>query len=75
VFEEADHALISRIASVIEDAILAHEPRVKLRGVDVSYGAAPGALDIRVEYEVRAVNSRYNLVFPFYLNEARAPGP
>jgi hypothetical protein len=28
-------------------------------------------LDIRIDYLVRATNTFYNLVYPFYLQEAR----
>jgi uncharacterized protein len=74
VFEEIDQALVNRVTSLIHDSVLEHETRVKLRTVDVSHGAEPGVLRVRVEYEIREVNSRFNLVFPFYLNEARGPG-
>jgi phage baseplate assembly protein W len=73
MFEEIDQALINRVSSLIHDAILEHEPRVDLMGVAVSAGAA-GVLDIRVDYAVRGTNSRYNMVFPFYVNEAVGPG-
>jgi len=31
-----------------------------------------GALEIRIDYMIPATNSRFNMVFPFYLNEATA---
>jgi hypothetical protein len=33
--------------------------------------AALGRLLIRIDYEVRTTNTFYNLVYPFYLQEAR----
>ncbi|MBC7977169.1 MAG: GPW/gp25 family protein [Myxococcales bacterium] len=74
MFEEMNQALINRVTSLIYDAILAHEPRVDLRAVDVTAADAAGLLQIRIDYGIRGTNARYNMVFPFYLNEAVAPG-
>jgi phage baseplate assembly protein W len=76
LFEEVDQALVNRITSAISDAILRHEPRIALRDLDIEQSDAdPGVLRIRLEYAVLGTNSRYNMVFPFYLNEAITPGP
>ena len=75
VFEEITDGLIGRVHGVIENAILQHEPRIELNGVEVSASDdIPGLLLIAIDYTVRATNSRYNMVYPFYLNEASAPG-
>jgi uncharacterized protein len=74
-FEEIDHALVNRITSMLRDAVLDHEPRVELLGVDVTASERePGVLRIRIDYAVLGTNSRFNMVFPFYLDEASAPG-
>lgn len=74
LFEEVTDGLVGRLRSVVEDAILHHEPRVRLDGVDVSIDdAVQGLLHIAIRYTVRATNSRYNMVYPFYLREATAP--
>jgi phage baseplate assembly protein W len=75
LFGEISQGLIGRVRSLIADAILHHEPRITLNEVDVSErGSADGLLLIRIDYTVRATNSRYNMVYPFYLQEATAPG-
>lgn len=75
MFEQIDHALVNRLTSMIHDAILRHEPRIELLDVDVTPDPADaGVLRIRLDYCVLATNSRYNMVFPFYLNEATTPG-
>ena len=75
LFEQVDHALVNRISTMIHDAILRHEPRIELLDVDVSLDPhATGVLLIRLSYAVLGTNSRFNMVFPFYLNEAVAPG-
>lgn len=75
LFAEVDHALVSRITSMIHDAILQHEPRIELDELDVSPDPDDaGTLRIKLDYTVLATNSRYNMVFPFYLQEATTPG-
>lgn len=75
VFEETDNTLLTKIGSAVSDAILYNEPRVKLDGVDVSESAdTPGLIAISVSYTIRASNTRFNMVYPFYLVEATARG-
>lgn len=71
LFAEISQRTVGRIRSVVTDAILHHEPRVELNEVEVSDDdAADGVLLIRIDYTVRATNTRHNMVYPFYLNEA-----
>ena len=75
LFGEISQGLIGRMRSIIADAILHHEPRIALNGIEVSEGGSvDGLLLIRIDYTVRATNSRYNMVYPFYLQEATALG-
>lgn len=75
LFAEIDHGLVSRLTSMIHDAILQHEPRIVLHELDVSPDPHEAAtLRIRLDYSVLGTNSRFNMVFPFYLNEATTPG-
>lgn len=71
MFEEVDTALISHVTALISDAILRHEPRIALDHIDVTQSDRDaGVLTIRLEYTVLGTNSRYNMVYPFYLYEA-----
>lgn len=75
LFEEMDQGLINTLTSLVADAILYHEPRITLDNLDVSESAeAQGLLLISLEYTVRSTNSRFNMVYPFYINEAMFPG-
>ena len=48
---------------------------VTLDQLDVSESVAqPGLLLIGLEYTIRSTNSRFNMVYPFYINEATTPG-
>jgi phage baseplate assembly protein W len=74
LFGEISQGLIGRVRSLIADAILHHEPRISLNGIEVSESRArDGLLLIGIDYTIRATNSRYNMVYPFYLNEATSP--
>ncbi len=75
VFEELDQSLINRIDALVRGAIGRHERRVEVLGVDVARDEQdPSLLRIRVTYEVLGTNSRYNMVYPFFLNEGLAVG-
>ncbi len=71
LFEEITPGLVGRVRDLVGAAILLHEPRVRLNEVEVSdEQAGDGLLLVQIDYSVRATNSRYNLVYPFYLREA-----
>jgi phage baseplate assembly protein W len=75
LFEELDQRLIGAARDRIKSAIILHEPRIKLDRVDVAPSATEsGCLVISVAYTVVATNSRFNMVFPFYLMEATRAG-
>jgi phage baseplate assembly protein W len=74
-FEQLDQRLINTVERLITGAVLDHEPRIKLDRVDVARSVdGPSAIFITVYYTVRGTNSRYNMVFPFYLTEATPSG-
>ncbi|HZF08741.1 MAG TPA: GPW/gp25 family protein [Thermoanaerobaculia bacterium] len=57
-----------RVASEVRQALIQWEPRIDVVRVDASADDAdPSRLLIEIEYKVRATNSRFNLVYPFYL--------
>jgi phage baseplate assembly protein W len=75
LFEEIDRDLIQNLTSLISDAILYHEPRIHLNDLEISEAEAEaGLLLIQLDFTVRSTNSRFNMVYPFYLSEAVAPG-
>jgi phage baseplate assembly protein W len=74
LFEEISQSLINELTSLITDAILYYEPRIDVAGITIDESSAlSGMLLIGIEYRVRSSNSRFNMVFPFYLNEATQP--
>jgi len=73
LFEEISQGLITKIKGLISDALLDYEPRIDVDEVEVDDTEEEGLLQIQVTYTVRTTNSRFNLVYPFYINEANIP--
>ncbi|UII31369.1 GPW/gp25 family protein [Fulvivirga ulvae] len=71
VFEETSQRMIHDIRKTVANAILLNEPRIKTDEVQVlDTRLDEGIITISVNYLVRSTNNRFNLVYPFYLNEA-----
>jgi uncharacterized protein len=67
LFEPMSTTLRTLLRDRVRVAILVHEPRIKVIDLRIdSPDPNDGTLAIELEYEVRATNSRFNLVFPFY---------
>jgi len=72
VFEPVNTSTMTLVQQRVEAALVTWEPRIEVQQVTVSARrAALGVLDIRIDYLVRTTNTFYNLVYPFYLQEAR----
>ncbi|MEO6086112.1 MAG: GPW/gp25 family protein [Umezawaea sp.] len=72
VFENLDTRMRTLMADKITSAILYHESRIDLERVEVNNDpveALEGRILIGVTYRVRETNSRFNFVFPYYLEE------
>lgn len=70
VFASINTATLTLIRSSVQDALTIFEPRIDVLNIEVSpEDAANGLLKISIDYRVRATNTEFNLVYPFYLNE------
>lgn len=72
VFENLDTRMRTLMADKIESAILYHEPRIDLERVHVDddpTDTLEGRVLIGVTFRVKATNSRFNFVFPYYRDE------
>ena len=76
LFEPMSTTMRTFLKDRVKTAILIYEPRINLLGLEIdSPDPNDGRLRIALDYEVRATNSRFNLVFPFYRfdgNEVRS---
>jgi phage baseplate assembly protein W len=72
-FKANTAALRGVVQGRVRDALLRWEPRIDLMDVRVeSPPEARNYLTIRIDYRLRANNSLYNLVYPFFL--VQGPG-
>lgn len=70
VFETMSATNIGNIQTAIQDGLIEWEPRIEVLVVNVEPDPAEmGKLLIDIDYRVRATNTQFNLVFPFYLEE------
>ncbi|HSB37017.1 MAG TPA: GPW/gp25 family protein [Thermoanaerobaculia bacterium] len=72
VFEPNSEATRARLSEAVRKALVDWEPRIDLEKVEVTEGDAPNVVLIHVDYVVRATNTSYNRVYPFYLLEETA---
>lgn len=70
VFESLDTATKTITIDKIKTAILYFEPRIDARKIELNTSnELEGIIMLEVEYVVRATNSRFNFVYPYYRNE------
>ncbi len=59
-----------RISQAVREALLQFEPRIDVRDIQVQSQNGGEVLLISIDYEVRATNNVFNLVYPFYLERS-----
>ena len=68
VFAVNSAGTVGRVVSEVRQALVLWEPRIDVLDVAVLPDAGQSnLLPIKIDYQVRATNSRFNLVYPFYL--------
>jgi len=67
VFSVNSSGTASQIGIEVRNALLHWEPRIDVTDVTVNSGSDAGELLININYQVRATNNAFNLVYPFYL--------
>jgi uncharacterized protein len=71
MFEPLNTTITTYIKEMIRTAILYFEPRVDLLRADINEVIPEeGLILINLDFNIRKTNSRFNMVFPFYKNEA-----
>ena len=71
VFRVNNAGLAGAAANAVSEALAVWEPRIDVLDVNAFADKTnPNLLHIEINYQVRATNSRFNLVYPFYLEQA-----
>lgn len=70
IFESLDTATKTIIIDKIKTAILYFEPRIDAKKIELNTdNESEGIIVLEIEYVVRATNSRFNFVYPYYRSE------
>jgi Bacteriophage baseplate protein W len=74
LFEPLNSSLIGYIRDRVENSLIVYEPRINVERIDVtkedSFDLIEGRFVISIDYTIPGVNSRFNYVYDYYLNEA-----
>lgn len=74
LFEPITTTLITYVTDLVQKSILFYEARIDVNHVTIqTENILEGLLLIEVDYTIRSTNSRFNFVYPFYLDEASNP--
>jgi len=73
VFESINESTLTELRELIRRAILFFEPRILLERIDTEVEPLEGRIDLHLDYIVRTTNTRHNLVYPLYLDQATEP--
>lgn len=74
VFEEITEQTFTEITDIIKKAVMFFEPRIELEQLDVRpSGDDLARLDLLLRYRIRTTNTRHNMVYPLYLDQASHP--
>jgi len=70
LFEPLNTNMKTTMQDRIQTAILYFEPRIDAKNITLDTAdELEGVILIQVEYVVRATNSRFNFVYPYYIDE------
>ncbi len=70
VFDALNVPNIAMIEKIVKEALVYHEPRIIVDELNSVAFQEQGKLEITINYRVITTNTRYNYVYPFYINEA-----
>jgi phage baseplate assembly protein W len=72
VFETNSASTAGRVEEEVRDALLFFEPRIDVLSVQVESDGQGERLLISIDYQVRATDNQFNMVYPFYLERTQA---
>lgn len=69
LFEQFTNTLKSSLSDRIKNAIILFEARIVVENIIFRLSSEEGIIYISINYLIKSHNSRYNMVFPYYLKE------
>jgi phage baseplate assembly protein W len=71
VFEPLSTTTVALAQHRVQEALVTWEPRIDVQNVTASLNDQRNTLLLEIAYRIRATNTFYNLVYPFYLLESQ----
>jgi len=69
LFESMSVTTLTMLTNRLKRAILLNESRVKVEKLDLIPKVLEGLIEVHILYTISSNNSRWNLVYPYYINE------
>ncbi len=70
VFAPINATTITQVENNVREALVKYEPRIDILRVEASSERSDeGKLLVSIDYVVRTTNTRFNMVYPFYMKE------
>lgn len=67
LFDSINELTKNMIIDAIQMAVIEYEPRIVIDAIDIDYSEQlEGTINIELAFIVRKINTRHNVVFPFY---------
>ena len=66
ILDTLNTSLKREIEKVIRHAVLIYEPRIDIESINIEADEPEGIVYVGMEYLIRTVNVRTNIVYPFY---------
>lgn len=71
LFEPLNTSMQTLLKDLVKTNLLVYEPRIDVEGLQLdTSNLHAGYIVFEIDYRVRATNSRFNLVYPFYLTDS-----
>ena len=72
LFEPLNASLSTYIKDLILTAVRKYEGRISVENVFLETVHEEGLLNISLDYRLKAIDSRFNFIYPFYLDRAKS---
>lgn len=69
VFAPLTVSFLSYLEDLVKKNVAINEPRIRLDELTIVTGQLEGKLEIHLAYTVRTTNTRFNRVYPFFIQE------
>lgn len=76
LFEGLNTSMQTLLKDTVKTNLLVYEPRIDVESLELdTSNQLAGYIVFTIGYRIRATNSRFNLVYPFYLTDSSEVGP